>query len=102
MTQTVRARPKGLELYATGRAAAPLPATGKRAEALAKLGIGSVQDLLQHYPRYHVDRTELRTIADLRRLAAEGHEGEVQVHATVKKIAPPFRTRSGKRMVKGQ
>ncbi|MDQ3981052.1 MAG: ATP-dependent DNA helicase RecG [Actinomycetota bacterium] len=102
MTETVRARPKGLELYASSRAALPLPVTAKRAEALAKLGIRSVQDLLQHYPRYHVDRTQLRTIADLRRLAAEGHEGEVQVHATVKKIAPPFRTRSGKKMIKGQ
>ena len=102
MSQTVRARPKGLELYASPRSVLPLPATGKRAEALAKLGIDSVQDLLQHYPRYHVDRTQLRTIADLKRLAAEGHDGEVQVHATVKKMAPPFRTRSGKRMIKGQ
>jgi ATP-dependent DNA helicase RecG len=102
VSQTVRARPKGLELYASRRAALPLPVTGKRAEALGKLGIHSVQDLLQHYPRYHVDRTQLRTIAELKRLAAEGHDREVQVHATVKKIAPPFRTRSGKRMIKGQ
>ena len=102
MTESVRARPKGLELYASPRTAVPVPATGARAAALEKLGIHSVQDLLQHYPRYHVDRTQLRTIADLRRLAAEGHDGEVQVHATVKKIAPPFRTKSGKRMIKGQ
>ncbi|MFN2587178.1 MAG: ATP-dependent DNA helicase RecG [Actinomycetota bacterium] len=102
MSHTVRARPKGLELYAARRGALPLPVAGKRAEALAKLGIRSIQDLLQHYPRYHVDRTQLRTIADLRRLAAQGHDGEVQVHATVKRIAPPFRTRSGKRMIKGQ
>ena len=102
MSQTVRARPKGLELYASPRSALPLGVTGKRAEALEKLGIRSVQDLLQHYPRYHVDRTQLRTIADLRRLAAEGPTGEVQVHATVKKMNRPFRTRSGKLMIKGQ
>jgi ATP-dependent DNA helicase RecG len=64
--------------------------TGPRATALTKLGIDSVQDLLQHYARRHVDRTALRTVADIRAMAAEGAAGEVQILARVKEIGPPF------------
>lgn len=102
MADTVPAPPRGVELYAPRRLQARLSVGGKRAEALAKLGIETVQDLLQHYPRYHVDRTKLRTISDFGRLVAEGHEGEVQVLAKVVKIDRPFRTRTGKRMIKGR
>ncbi|MBA2725246.1 MAG: hypothetical protein H0U53_04585, partial [Actinobacteria bacterium] len=101
MAETVSAPPKGLELYAPPRLQKPLSLPGKRGEGLKKLGIESVQDLLQHYPRYHVDRTQLRTIRDLGRLLAEGHEGEVSLLAKVVKMNRPFRTRSGKVMVKG-
>jgi ATP-dependent DNA helicase RecG len=103
MSQTVAAQPKGLELYGSGARREPLRATGKRAQALAKLGIESMQDLFQHFPRYHVDRRELRMIRDLAGLAEAGHEGEVQIHATVKKIGPPIRIRNSKRtMIKGK
>ena len=103
MSQTVRAQAKGLELFGSGARRRPLTTTGKRAEALAKLGIESVQDLLQHFPRSHVDRRELRMIRDLARLAEEGHEGEVQVHARVTKMGPPIRLRNSKRtMIKGK
>ncbi len=63
MPDTVAAPPRGLELFASRRRAVPLRHAGRRRQALAKLGIHNVQDLLQHYPRYHVDRTQLRTIA---------------------------------------
>ncbi|MGH2805693.1 MAG: ATP-dependent DNA helicase RecG, partial [Actinomycetota bacterium] len=66
-----------------------------------KLGITSVQDLLQHYPRYHVDRTQLRTVAELKRAAADGDLGDVQLHAKVLKINRPFRTRPKKPGGKG-
>jgi ATP-dependent DNA helicase RecG len=102
MAETVTAPPRGLELFVPSRRGRPLSVSAKRAEALAKLGIATVQDLLQHYPRYHVDRTQLRTIAELGRLAAEGHKGEVQVHARVEKINRPFRTKTGKRMITGR
>ncbi|MQB00447.1 MAG: ATP-dependent DNA helicase RecG [Actinobacteria bacterium] len=103
MSQTVSAQPKGLELYGSSSRREPLRATGKRARALAKLGIESIQDLFQHFPRYHVDRRELRMIRDLARLAEEGHDGDVQVHAKVKKIGPPIRIRNSKRtMIKGK
>ncbi|HWC13609.1 MAG TPA: ATP-dependent DNA helicase RecG [Actinomycetota bacterium] len=107
MAETVAAPPKGLELFASGRRQRSLGLSGPRAVALGKMGIASVQDLLQHYPRRHVDRTALRTIADLRELAARGHSGEVQIHASVIKMARPFETkrRPGKRkpvvMIKG-
>ena len=101
MSHTVQAPPRGLELFASGRRARPLPSTGKRGLALEKLGLHTVQDLLQHYPRYHVDRTELRMVGDLRQMAAEGFEGEVQVHAKVVKMNRPFKTRTGKKMIKG-
>ena len=64
--------------------------SGKRGDALKKMGLATVQDLLQHYPRRHVDRTQLRTVSDLKAAAAAGDIGEVQVHATVKKIGRPF------------
>jgi ATP-dependent DNA helicase RecG len=72
----------------------------KQAQALEKLGIRSVQDLLQHYPRRAVDRTKLTTIDELARLARDG-EKEVTVHARVEKMGRPFplqkRTSKGKR-----
>jgi ATP-dependent DNA helicase RecG len=100
-TETVAAQPKGLELFGARSRKRSLSVTGKKAEALEKLGIGSVQDLLQHYPRYHVDRTNLRTIRDLKQLATERDLGEVQLHGTVKKLNRPFKTRSGKLMITG-
>ncbi|HET7483538.1 MAG TPA: ATP-dependent DNA helicase RecG [Actinomycetota bacterium] len=93
MSEVVAAPPRGLELFATGRRCTPLRAAATRTAALEKLGIGSVQDLLQHYPRYHVDRTNLRTVAELKRAAAEAELGEVQVHARVKQMKRPFKTR---------
>ncbi len=99
MAEVVSALPRGLELFGRGRRRIPLELTGKRQEALAKLGIESVQDLLQHYPRYHVDRTQLRTIRQLADASAEVGNKDVQVHAHVVKIARPFRTKSGKRMI---
>src|SRR5918992_5068444 len=103
MTETVVATPRGLELFAPTRRGKPLGITGKRGQALGKLGITTVQDLLQHYPRYHVDRTQLRTVRELGRLATEeGVGGEVQVYARVQRINRPFRTRTGKRLIKGR
>src|SRR5688500_6050185 len=99
--ESVAAQPRGLELFGARARKRPLPVSGKRAEALEKLGIGSVQDLLQHYPRYHVDRTNLRTVQELKRLATEHDLGEVQVHARVQKLNRPFKTRSGKLMITG-
>lgn len=98
MADVVAAQPKGLELFASERRRAPLVASGRRAKGLAKLKVESVQDLLQHYPRYHVDRTQLKTIEELSRSKPTG---EVQVLAKVKKIDRPFRTRTGKRLIKG-
>ncbi|MGH2729616.1 MAG: OB-fold nucleic acid binding domain-containing protein, partial [Actinomycetota bacterium] len=90
---------RGLELFAPEGARTPLPITGKRAQVLSKLGIASLQDLLQHYPRRHVDRTELKTIAQLAAMSSEGFTGEVQVHARVLKINRPFRPRNNRKMV---
>jgi ATP-dependent DNA helicase RecG len=39
---------------------------GRRAEALAAVGIETVLDLVTHYPRRYVDRTKEARIADLR------------------------------------
>jgi ATP-dependent DNA helicase RecG len=102
VTEVVQAPPKGLELFAPRRRQTPLRVQAKRSAALAKLGVSSVQDLLQHYPRYHVDRTQLRTVAELKKLATGGHSGDVQVHARVVKIDRPFRTRSRKVLIKGR
>jgi ATP-dependent DNA helicase RecG len=100
VADTVVALPKGLELYAPRRRQRALAVQGPRAAGLEKLGIETVQDLIQHYPRSHVDRTNLRTISDFRRLADEGFEGEVQVLAKVVKIDRPFALR--KRTAKGR
>ena len=109
MAEVVEAPPRGLELFAHPRARKPLKVTGPRAIALEKLGVKSVQDLLQHYPRRHVDRTSLRTIAELRDLAAQGFADEVQVHAEVKRMGQPItlprkpgQKGKPKRMLKGQ
>jgi ATP-dependent DNA helicase RecG len=109
MAESVMARPKGLELYAPARLQKPLAAGGKRGEALAKLGIASVQDLLQHYPRYHVDRRDVRTIRELAE-AGDAEGREVQVLAKVVKMGDPFtipakggRSRGkGRKMIKGR
>ena len=47
----------------------------KRAEALAKVGVTSVLDLLTYYPRRYVDRTREAHVADL----APGEEATVLV-----------------------
>jgi ATP-dependent DNA helicase RecG len=99
MAEVVAAPPRGVELFAAHSRQKPLGATGKRGEAFAKLGIRSVQDLLQHYPRHHVDRTQMRTIRELGRLASEGFAGEVQVHATVKTIGRPITVGSRPRKI---
>ena len=93
MAEVVEAPPRGLEIFASERRQKPLKATGERAKALEKLGIDSVQDLLQHYPRRHVDRTALKTVADIRELAAKGEMGEVQILAKVKGIGRPVEIR---------
>jgi ATP-dependent DNA helicase RecG len=102
MAEVVQAPPRGLELFAPNRRRTRLKVPGKRGAALQKLHISSVQDLLQHYPRHHIDRTNLRTISELRGVVAGGEADEVQVHARVLKINRPFRTRTGKVLIKGQ
>ena len=104
----VAAQPKGLELFAAPARRAPLSLAGKRGIGLEKLGISSVQDLLQHYPRYHVDRTQLRTVRELARIIGEHGDGtDVQVHARVKRMDRPLviKRRQGKgketRLIKG-
>lgn len=95
---TVTAQPRGLELFAPpSRASALRPRNDKQAGGLEKLGIGSVQDLIQHYPRYHVDRTQLRTVREVIQAVKEnGAAGEVQVHARVQDLARPFTPRPKK------
>jgi ATP-dependent DNA helicase RecG len=95
MAETVTLPAKGLELFAAPKFRTPLR---RSSPALGKLGIESVQDLLQHYPRYHVDRTQMRTISELSQASPDS---EVQIHARLKSIRPPFRTKSGKRMITG-
>jgi ATP-dependent DNA helicase RecG len=103
MPETVAAPPRGLDLFAARPRRKALRVVGsKRQQGLRKLGIETVQDLLQHYPRYHVDRTQLRAIAELKQLATDGERGDVTVHAEVLRIDRPFRTRTGKRMIKGR
>jgi ATP-dependent DNA helicase RecG len=107
MAEVVAAPPRGLELFAPRRRARPLAVTGKRALGLEKLGIETVQDLLQHYPRYHVDRTQLRSVRDLSRLVADGYDGEVQILAKVTKVNKPFKPKNAPRnskrtILKGQ
>jgi ATP-dependent DNA helicase RecG len=98
MAETVAAA-RGLDLFAPPGRRAPLNVGGKRREPLARLGIESVQDLLQHYPRHHVDRTQLRTVRQVAQAAAEGHTGEVQIHARVLRVNRPYTTRNGKDLV---
>jgi ATP-dependent DNA helicase RecG len=102
MADVVAAPPRGLEFFGAGPRQRALRANERRRDALGRLGIHSVQDLLQHYPRYHIDRTKLRTIRQLGELAGDGYSGEVQVHATVRNIGRPIRTRSRKVIIKGQ
>src|ERR671919_2936820 len=103
MSETVAAPPRGLDLFAAPARRKALRVVGsRRQQGLRKLGIETIQDLLQHYPRYHVDRTQLRTIAELKRLATDVEGGDVTVHAEVLRIDRPFRTRTGKRMIKGR
>jgi ATP-dependent DNA helicase RecG len=99
MSEVVQAPPRGLELFAPARRAQPLRVTPKQAEVLEKMGIRSVQDLLQHYPRRHVDRTKLRTIDELARVA-RGGEKEVTLHARVETMNRPFELQ--KRTTKGK
>ena len=93
MAEVVAAPPRGLELFAGTRRQKALKGAGERAKAFEKLRIDSVQDLLQHYPRRHVDRTAVRTVADIRDLAAKGDLGEVQVLAKVESINRPVEIR---------
>jgi ATP-dependent DNA helicase RecG len=98
----VRRRSYGLELYAPPGRREPLAVGSRRGDALGRLGIASMQELLQHYPRYHVDRTQLKTVSELATLAERGHDGEVQVHARVVKVDRPFKTRTGRVLIKGR
>jgi ATP-dependent DNA helicase RecG len=62
--------------------------TAKRAEALATMGIDTVLDLLTHYPRRYIDRTNQVPISAL----VEGEEA--MVLATVRKVSSrPTRNR---------
>lgn len=104
--ETVAPPPRGLELFASERNKKPLPRSGatKKVEALTKLGIVSVQDMLQHYPRRHIDRTKLRTIRELAELADAGElSGDITIHARVLLMGRPFRLGKGKKtMIKGR
>jgi ATP-dependent DNA helicase RecG len=95
-------QPRGLELFASPRRRTRLKIGGRRAKGLAKLGIETVQDLLQHYPRHHVDRTQLRTISELAALPPAERGGEETVLARVDRVDRPFRTRTGKKLIKGR
>jgi ATP-dependent DNA helicase RecG len=63
----------------------------KRAEALAKVGVRSVLDLLTYYPRRYVDRTREAHVADL----SPGEEATVLVRVA---SASTRRTRRGQSM----
>ena len=102
MADVVQAPPKGLELFASRRRQKKLEATGKKARGLEKLNIETVQDLLQHYPRRHVDRTEVRTIQELATMSAEERGKESQVLAKVERIGRPIRTKTGRKLIKGR
>src|ERR671919_60808 len=102
MADVVQAPPKGLELFASPRRQKKLEVTGKKARGLEKLNLATVQDLLQHYPRRHVDRTEVRTIRELATMSAEERGKESQVLAKVERIGRPIRTKTGKKLIKGR
>lgn len=90
MSETVSAPPRGLELYAPPGKQLPLKeAQGADSEAFKKLGISTVQNLLQHYPRRHVDRSRISTIAQLADLVRDGFSGEVTVLAKVSAMNKP-------------
>ncbi|MFN2594580.1 MAG: ATP-dependent DNA helicase RecG [Actinomycetota bacterium] len=95
--EVVPPRPTGLELFGQGPRARDLKVTAARMAALEKMGITSVQDLLQHYPRRHVDRTKLHTIAEIARaVGEEDTPDEIQIHATVQTMGRPFQLPSKK------
>jgi ATP-dependent DNA helicase RecG len=108
MADVVTPPRQGLEVFASERRRTPLKIAGAKAAILERLGITSIQDLLQHYPRRHVDRTQLRTISDLSELAQRGNLGEVTIHARVRKMGTPFAIRTKKpgakprKMIKAQ
>jgi ATP-dependent DNA helicase RecG len=64
----------------------------KKLEALAVLEIETVLDLLTHYPRRYIDRTEQKSIRELK------IDEEAMVLATVKRVQAR-RTRNGKSLV---
>ncbi len=64
----------------------------KKAEALAEVGIEVVLDLLMHYPRRYLDRTQQAAIRELR------VGDEAMVLATVKRVSVR-RTRQGRSLV---
>ena len=64
----------------------------KKREALEALEIETVLDLLTHYPRRYIDRTEQKSIKDLQ------IDEEAMVLATVKRVQSR-RTRNGKSLV---
>ncbi|MGH9282046.1 MAG: ATP-dependent DNA helicase RecG, partial [Acidimicrobiales bacterium] len=65
----------------------------KKASGLAEVGIEYVLDLLMHYPRRYLDRTNQAEIRDLQ------VGSEAMVLATVKRVSGPRRTRSRTSMV---
>lgn len=69
----------------------------KRAELLAKLGIGTVEDLLNHFPRDYQDRTQIRLIRDL--LAREIVTIQGTIHK-IQEIRPFRRSRSLRHILK--
>ena len=76
-----------------GRTVTDLKTVGpKLRDGLAEMGITSVLDLLEHYPRRYVDRTQRAEIQEL-------HEGdEATVDGEVRSISAR-RTRDGKRVI---
>ncbi|MDP9072286.1 MAG: ATP-dependent DNA helicase RecG [Actinomycetota bacterium] len=64
----------------------------KKAEALAEMGIESVLDLVMHYPRRYIDRSQQAHIGELR------VGDEAMVLATVKRVSGR-RTRHGRSLV---
>jgi len=81
----------------TLRSLAELPVTrvsgaAKKAAALEKVGVTSVLDLLQHYPRRYLDRTSQARVGDLR----VGEEALVLGRVTKTQLR---RTRNGKMLV---
>ena len=64
----------------------------KTAEALEAMGIETVLDLLTHYPRRYLDRTQQATIRELK------VGDEAMVLATVKRVQSR-RTRQGRALV---